>query len=222
MGCFVLSLLLGIGPYLPHLNDQVLLHNLYCYYEKTPSDMYQHLPRLRSLASECRSVIELGVRDMVSTWGLLQGLSDHKTGGRSYLGIDLNLPPAATFDLARNMAQRNGIGWEFVQGNDLQIDIPYTDLLFIDTLHTYAHLRYELETFSSRVGKYIVMHDTSDPYGSQDQVYDGDYSEYPDWIDVTKRGLWTAVKDFLAAHPEWEVHQRFTDCHGLTILKRVD
>jgi FkbM family methyltransferase len=36
-----------------------------------------------------------------------------------------------------------------------------------------------------------------------------------------KMGLWTAVEDFLANHPEWKVEYRWHHCNGLTVLSRT-
>jgi len=94
-------------------------------------------------------------------------------------------------------------------------------LLFIDSLHTYCHLTYELEKFSPKVSKYIAMHDTSWDPTIDDPAYYGDYSEYPPEYDRTKRGLWPAVVDFLKRHPEWTLHERRLNNYGFTILKRV-
>ena len=103
----------------------------------------------------------------------------------------------------------------------MNIRIPQTDFLFIDSLHTYAHLTYELEKFSPHIAKYIAMHDTSDDWSyTDDTQYRGDYSEYPENIDRTKRGLWPAVEDFLERHPEWVLEARYFNCYGFTILKR--
>jgi hypothetical protein len=103
----------------------------------------------------------------------------------------------------------------------MYVDIEPTELLFIDSLHTYAHLTYELEKFSPKATKYIAMHDTSAPWGdTDDDEYHGDYSEYPPEIDRTKRGLWPAVLDFLNKHPEWTLKERRENSHGLTILQR--
>ena len=125
--------------------------------------------------------------------------------------------------MAYNLAQENGIDFSFWAANDMQIDLPPVDMLFIDSLHTYCHLTYELEAFSSKVQKYLCFHDTSDPWGNRDDdAYWGNYSEYPSWIDRTKRGLWPAVSDFLERHPEWSLLERRTNNHGFTILKRSD
>lgn len=198
------------------------LKNNYEYVCQTPSDIYQHIPILHDLCKECSSVTEIGIRGIVSTWGCLQGLAENSTGYRSYLGIDIASPPINNLVKAQTLAIENGIDFTFWQVNDMTIELPYTDLLFIDSLHTYCHLTYELETFSSNVGKYIAMHDTSAPWGNQDDSsYRGDYSEYPAEYDRTKRGLWPAVEDFLARHPEWKLKERRFNNHGFTVLERV-
>ena len=186
------------------------------------SDIREHLPTLRWLATECASVVEIGVRDMDSSWGLLKGLSENPHRERSYLGIDIHSPPHETLNLAREISREIGISFRFWEANDMHIDIEPTELLFIDSLHTYCHLTYELEKFSPKITKYIAMHDTSEPWEYRnDNEYYGNYSEYPPPYNCTKQGLWPAVEDFLKRHPEWGLHARFLNNHGFTILKRV-
>lgn len=197
------------------------LYALYKLHHEFPSDINEHLPLLRKLSSECSSVVEIGIRSIVSTWGVLQGLSESPLKNRSYLGIDIDAPPEELLGLAKSLAEGNGIDFSFCQANDMDIDLEPTDLLFIDTLHTYCHLTYELEKFAPHVRKYIAMHDTSEPWGNIDDYgYHGDYSEYPAHFDKTKRGLWPAVVDFLHRHPEWSLQRRHLNNHGFTILKR--
>lgn len=199
------------------------LDEYYHFFCKRPSDINEHLPVLKKLSAECGSVIEIGVRSMVSTWALLKGLSESPYESSYYLGIDLLKPPVLTLEKAQELAEENGVYFQFWQANDMEIEIEEADLLFIDSLHTYCHLTFELEAFSSFIHKYIVLHDTSDPWGERDDAsYKGNYSEYPPSIDRTKRGLWPAVADFLNRHPEWKLHRRFLNNHGLTILKRLE
>jgi hypothetical protein len=187
-----------------------------------PSNINEHVPVLRHLAMECSSVVEIGLNAMVSSWGILQGLSESPSASRSYFGIDISVPPLSTLNLAKRLAEGNGISFGFSYANDMNVEIGPTELLFIDSLHTYCHLTYELEKFSPEVSKYIAMHDTSAPWGDIDDVeYHGDYTEYPPEYDRTKRGLWPAVEDFLQRHPEWVLHERRFNNHGFTILKRV-
>lgn len=189
------------------------------------SDTHEHLPILKKLMVECSSVIEIGMRWMDSSWAFFQGLAESKADKRFYLGIDLAAPPLETFRLAQRLTQDNGIGFKFIMMNDMEITedlVPQVDLLFIDSLHTYCHLMYELEKFSPKAKKYIALHDTSAPWGHADDTeYRGDYREYPAHFDRTKRGLWPAVEDFLKNHPEWKLEIRYFNNHGLTILKRV-
>jgi hypothetical protein len=187
-----------------------------------PTDINEHLFALRSLAMQCSSVVEIGLRGMVSTWGILQGLSESASSVRLYFGIDLAPPSPHILRLGRQLAECNNIAFHFVQANDMHVMIPPTEMLFIDSLHTYCHLTYELETFSPHVSKYIAMHDTSAPWGEVDDcTYWGDYSEYPPEYSREKKGLWPAVEDFLLRHPEWSLYQRSFNNHGFTILKRV-
>jgi hypothetical protein len=194
----------------------------YEFYAATPSDIYEHLPTLKQLTSECSSVVEIGLRSMVSTWGVLLGLSESSAHTKSYLGIDLFSPPSNTLNLAKELAENNHINFSFLEENSMHAEIPQSDFLFIDSLHTYAHLTYELERYSGKINKYIAMHDTSAPWGDTDDTeYRGNYLEYPKSIDKTKRGLWPAVVDFLARHPEWQLEKRYLNNHGFTVLKRV-
>lgn len=65
------------------------------------------------------------------------------------------------------------------------------------------------------------MHDTSPPWGYVKENYHGDFNEYPLGIDRTKQGLWAAVEDVLAGHPEYVLAERRENLYGFTILKRV-
>jgi len=203
--------------------EQLELKHQYERASNEPSDINEHLFALRFLAMQCSSVMEIGVRTMVSSWGVLQGLSESPSASRSYLGIDIDSPPPATLNLAKRLAAGNGISFDFWQANDMHVDIGPTDMLFIDTLHTYCHLTYELEKFSPKVNQYIAIHDTSPTWGDIDCTsYLGDYSEYPPEYDRTKRGLWPAVVDFLQRHPEWTLYDRRLNNNGLTVLKRIE
>lgn len=187
---------------------------------ETPSDINEHVHVLRRLAIECSSVVEIGMRSMVSSWGILQGLSENPSDTRYYLGIDIASPPSEALNFAKWAAKESGISFRFWQANDMDVDIGPTEMLFIDSLHTYCHLTYELEKFSPKVSKFIAMHDTS--WGDiDDPTYQGDYSEYPPEYNRTKRGLWRAVEDFLQRHPEWTLYERRLNNYGFTILKRT-
>jgi hypothetical protein len=198
------------------------IFNMYKEHLARPSDINQHLPILSSLSIQCYSVIEIGLGDMISTVGIIKGLSSPRIKNQSYLGIKINRPNKQIEDKIKKITATLGIRYNVWLKNDLDTDIPTADMLFIDSIHTYCHLSYELEKFSPMIHKYIVMHDTSPPWDYKDDTtYNGNYSEYPKHINRSKRGLWPAVEDFLQKHPEWVLEARYGNNHGLTVLKRV-
>jgi hypothetical protein len=221
----LLFLCLQLSAYevLKKISDPTL-ERIYRYYEKLPErncDICEHAPLLRKLARDCESVTEIGVGPMISTWAILKGLSENEKPSRRYKGIDVADSPADLLRHAQKLSLEHGIHFTFEKKNDLEIEFEPVDFLFIDSMHTYCHLMYELKTFSPKVAKYIAMHDTAAPWGHRDDdEYRGNYSEYPKEFDRNKRGLWPAVVDFLKENPEWELQEHRTNCHGFTILKR--
>lgn len=121
---------------------------------RTPSDIYEHLPRFVQLVEELNAthVIELGTRTGVSTIAWLYALE-----GRGRLtSVDIDAQPA--------------IGgyphWTFIQGDDLDPAVlgllEPADIVFLDTSHLYEHTLRELNTYRWLVkpGGRIVCHDT--------------------------------------------------------------
>lgn len=163
---------------------------------RTTSDINEHLPTLKRYARECESIVELGVRGIVSTWALLAGKP------KRMLSVDIEHPSAFGGDIMAvyDATADEGIEYNFIQKSSLEIDLPEHDFLFIDTLHTYDQLSAELERHHDKVKKFIAMHDTN---------LAGDL------------GMKTAVDNFLQAHPEWVIAEHFENNNGMTILKRV-
>lgn len=173
---------------------------------ESPSDIFEHLPTLKDLASECNHVTEMGVRYIVSTYAFLEGLGS----GKKLVSIDITHPAQYGGDLsnAQITAQQKGIDFSFIQADTLKIDIEPTDLLFIDTLHRYNQLKEELAKHADKARKYIAFHDTTTFATMGDDGVEGN-------------GLWKAIEEFLAEHPEWKIKHRYTNNNGLTILQRV-
>jgi hypothetical protein len=104
------------------------------------------------------------------------------------------------------------------------VEIEDTELLFIDTLHTYQQLSSELKLHSEKVSKYIILHDTV-YFGRVDEKI---YSHASEIIKNdkdnknNKSGLMTSVEDFLNSDYgfKWEIHKHYENNNGLTILKR--
>lgn len=170
---------------------------------QTPSDMNEHLPTLMRYASECSHVTEMGVRAVVSTYGLMMG---KPAVMRSY-----DIVPIETYGVHRNylmsLGEENGVDFQFIQANVLHIDIEETDLLFIDTYHTYNQLKDELKLHADKARKYLIFHDTT---------------TFGEFGEGGVKGLWPAIEEFLEGNGEWQLEKRYTNNNGLTILKRVN
>lgn len=200
------------------------------HYEKlcnTPSDINEHLPTLYNYAKECESVIELGVRGVVSSWALINGLSEN---GKTTKKILLNDIESCDIGTLLNESKDTGVDISHEWKNDLELDIKENvDLTFIDTWHVYAQLKRELDKFSKVTNKYIIMHDTTvDEWdgetlrciggrtGAENQ---SKQTGFP--VEEIMKGLWPAIEDFLETNKEWKLKKRFTNNNGLTILERI-
>ena len=171
----------------------------------THSTIGEHGVTLRSYAAKCDHVTEFGVERIGSTWALLAALP------KKLVCVDMVRPSAlgASLDEITNAAKEAGVDFQFIHASDLEIFIDPTDMLFIDTLHTYDQLRQELFRHASKVKKYILMHDT-ETYGVVGSA-------------PGQRGLLPALEEFLASEEgsKWETIEVFRNMHGLTVIGRV-
>jgi hypothetical protein len=179
------------------------------------SDINEHLPTLFRYASECDHLTEMGVRWVSSTWPLLF------SNPKKMISYDIVKHPE--IDEVIRLANEYKIDYKFINTDVLKISIEETDLLFIDTLHTYNQLLLELNLHSNKCRKYIILHDTTS-FSEKDEII---YSHASDEIKnkkVEKQGLWNAVLDFLNTEngKNWKIHKRFTNNNGLTILKKIN
>lgn len=161
-----------------------------------PSDINEHMHTLSAYARRCKRVTELGVRTAVSTTALLWAQPD------SLVTYDIKRYP--DWNPFPGMRGRTTLSMNV--GDSLKVDLAPTDMLFIDTLHTYAQLKAELLRHWRRVSRYIVLHDTT-TFGEKGE-------------DGTEPGLWAAVEE-LVATGFWKVAERRTNNNGLTVLERV-
>lgn len=164
------------------------------------SDINEHIETIRRYATGCQHITEFGTRGCVSTYALMAARP------KKFLTYDLNVP--GEIWTADTIAKEHGIEFGFMERNTIQIDpIEQTDLLFIDTLHTYDQLKKELAIHAKQVRKYLIFHDTT-TFGHVDE------------ITGEEKGLWPAIQEFLD-QGEWELLQKYENCNGLTVLGRV-
>lgn len=120
--------------------------------------------------------------------------------GSVYL-VDINLKEYRKWlePLALEYCERNSILLSTKETNSILLkEIPVVDVLLIDSLHKYNHLKKELELFASHVKRNIIIHDTSH-----------------------KPELFRAIKEFCNKSSEWKVEDRNEINVGYTLMKRI-
>ncbi len=203
------------------------LEKIINYLYQYPSDINEHFPALIEYGSQCDHITEMGVRWITSTWAFLgcapKKLVSYDMQDPSFW--DTNNPAEQLDIIARgynklqdvyDVANEFGLDFRFIQANVLNIEIEETDLLFIDTCHTYKHLKEELKLHAHKVKKYIIFHDTT-TYAYIDET---NYDSLGGVFAPDGGGIWKAIEEFLQNNPHWELEKRYMNNNGLTIIKK--
>ena len=183
-----------------------LIKEYYNEYYIKKSDINEHLPTLFKYASSCDHITEMGVRSGVSTVAFLQA--------KPKILISIDIIKHKNINNLEKQSKTENINFNFILGNTLKIKIEETELLFIDTLHTYDQLSKELKLHVDKVKKYIILHDTSS-FEFEDEKRRGYIPS-----STGKKGLWPAVEEFLDKNNNWSIKERFKNNNGLTILQK--
>jgi hypothetical protein len=170
-----------------------------------------HLPKLRELASGLPLVVEFGVK-----------------GGGSSSALLLGAERVVSFDLvetaeARELEAVAGERWDY-RIEDSRTAEPFTcDMLFIDSLHTYAQVNEELERWASFTWR-LVFHDTL-TFGSVGA--DGETGRHS-WqyvpgqsVPLEHLGIRPAIDELMIRDPSWRVVYSTPESHGLLVLERA-
>jgi hypothetical protein len=148
-------------------------------------------------------VTEFGTRGCYSTSAFLSGCPEKVTSYDLHWNKDI--------DYLYGLAEEKKLPsyWRFIQGDTLKVPpIEETDLLFIDTLHTYDQVIGELNRHASKVTKYLVFHDTSI------------YSQGVTSVDrPNEAGILKAIDEFINNNVKWEEVYRVEYNHGLLVLE---
>jgi len=167
----------------------------YAYHCWSESDINEHLPILKKYADECNHITEFGVRTGVSTWAWL---ASKALTIRSYDVVDVSKNIVNHFKSAKE--NEKDFSFKQISTLDASLIIEPTDLLFIDTEHTYDQCSKELKQHSNKVKKYIIFHDTV-LYGPNQ--------------------LLKAIDEFVLNNLNWIRHEVYSNNNGLTILKKI-
>lgn len=171
------------------ISKDITAKNLQDYYQQlcdlqakhhTPEYLLVH-NEIRQLLNNCTSYTEFGVNQGTT---LAVAVLSNIPKIRAY---DIKLAP---YNKAKHhfeqYASENKLDYRVIEAGTLTIKIDPVDLLYIDTVHSYSHLKQELEKHGSKAQKYIVFHDT-----------------------VYAPGLRQAVNEYVNAHKNWKI---ITDC----------
>jgi predicted O-methyltransferase YrrM len=174
--------------------------SLYELYEeacRVRTDIREHLPTLREYALKVDRVTEFGA-------------------GASTIAFLIARPPVfRTYDIGHRKIRRaeeyfkrasRNISASAHHADTLHTVIPQTDLLFIDSHHTYFQLKEELALHAERVEKYLIFHDTV-TYGKAGE-------------DGSRPGLSQAISEFLDLDRKWSVLEEFKNNNGLLVLEK--
>lgn len=181
----------------------------------TPTAITDHLPTLRYYAGRCSVAGEFGVKRGASSSALLMGAS---------VVYSWDIKETAE---ARHLETLAGQRWHYAIGDSRSIPkehFPPMELLFIDSLHTYAQVRAELNRAMDHVSKYLIFHDTVTfgSVGAQEETgqQQWNYSEHHGQsVPMEHLGIMPAILEFMSQRPQWRVLQHDANSHGLLILR---
>lgn len=158
----------------------------------TPEYMLVH-NEIRRRLIESTSYTELGVNQGTT---LAIALLERVPVIRAY---DINTSP---YNKAKHHFEKHAIehrlDFSIEQSSTLTVDIAQCDTLYIDTLHTYAHLKKELEMHGDKAQKYIIFHDTFKP----------------------RNQLKPAIHEFVSANPHWRIVVECDESVGFMTIAR--
>ena len=164
------------------------------------SDINEHLPTLLKYGRMVDHITELGVRGGCST--LAWWYAEPKTL-RCYDIADCNAHDV----LMREVKGADEFDYKFIQADVLGIEIEETDLLFIDTYHTYTQLSKELFLHGNKSRRYLIFHDTA-TFGLRGE-------------DYKTPGIMAAIYEFILKNPHWLIGEVFTNNNDLLVLQKV-
>jgi len=158
-----------------------------------PRDLDQHFSRLAEFASICPRITEFSKR-RESAIALAKGKPETL--------VSYNLESSDEGYKRLQVLLGETMSSDPKQSTEIAT-IAETDLLFIDSQHTFKRLTDELTKFAPSVTRYIVMHDT---FLHREKGEDGG------------SGLLTALRKFMQTNPQWSVVFHTNEQHGLTVI----
>lgn len=172
------------------------------------SDIYRHLPTLYQYACKVNHITEMGVGPGNSTAAFMHA--------RPKKFITYDIVANSTVQELINKSREINLDFTYNVQSTLEVEIEPTDFLFIDSNHSYSHLKKELALHAGKVSTYLGFHDL-EAYGLRDQDNHGSGS----YNEQDPKGLLPAITEFLTEQSgQWSVEHFVLYNNGLLILKR--
>jgi len=173
------------------------IYNFWCY---TPSNMIKEIQTIHQYALECNHITEFG-------FGLgRSGSAILAARPKTYITYDVR--DYGPRHLYENIAIDLGIDFRFILASSIEVDIEPTEMIFIDSWHTFDHKTKELNRHNANISKYILIHDT------RTCGYVGE--------DGSEPGYLQAIRDFLLKHENWYLKEIKQDGNGIVVLSCLE
>jgi len=175
------------------LNNESPSTDIEVEYIKASSNQYgqgicYHMPAIRYFASQSRVIVELGMNGGNSSRGLISG--------RPEIFITCDIKAQATSTHLKNLCNANKIDFTFFLKKSIEIEIPNSDLLFVDSNHSYGNVIKELTLHAPKINKFILFHDTD--FG----------------------GVTGAINQYFDKNREWHLVYETKVDHGLSVYQK--
>ncbi len=164
---------------------EISLSTLYKFQEALPNPNCRHLYTLKHLAANCATSCEIGKNEFISTWAILQGLSESHESKKAHLAIFQERPSPCDLLLANKVSQEHCI--QFCYATDCTALKP-VDLGFISFRHETA-----LEQLWPFTKKYIAL------LNCPPEVLEGFLAKHPEWKRFTTQDGFTVLESPQAA-----------------------
>jgi len=177
---------------------------------------------IRKYMSQCDTVIEFGTRGGITAVTILQALIDQKRKFRGrLLGVDLISD--SSIEKISEIADKVGVSFQFWNGHTKDFPRTECDGFLWDTFHCAGNLKTDLDLNSPHIHKFIIIIGTAVDGITSEAIrrnLDTELvaNELRISADGVKKGLLSAIVEFLQENSEWVKECEFGD---ITILKRI-
>jgi hypothetical protein len=157
-------------------------------------DVTDHMDKLKTYASQCSHVTELGIGNVGSTFAFVMGLPANLV---SYDSTPIEMKEIDRTELTQ-LCLDNGVSFTFNEVDSLDATIANTDLLFIHDATDASRLSQELSLHGNKASKFIIV----------------------PLFSVDNDAFLVAVNDFINANPSWSITENIQEWCGLIVLSK--